>query len=40
MIGLLKDIFIAILYICGIMGAAICAVLLFIIIVRIWQEWR
>lgn len=38
MIELLKDVFIAILYICGIMGAAICAVLLFVILVRIWQE--
>ena len=38
MIELLKDIFIGVLYICGIMGAAICAVLLFVIIARIWQE--
>ena len=40
MIELLKDIFIGVLYICGILGAGFFALLAFVCIVKIWQERR
>ena len=38
MIGLLKDIFIGLLYLVGIMMAASAVLLLAVVIVKVWQE--